>query len=120
MIGWVVPLAVTLVSTLWMGLINHRLTVNRTGVMFAFVLGCFFFLLALLTAVGDDVHRNWGAHARTVAWNSLLMWKVLLYFGSSLFCVAAFLAYHQGISLSMVFIVLAIVSAVAAQKCFES
>jgi len=33
--------------------------VNRAGVEFALVFGGFFFVLTLLTAVGDDIHRNW-------------------------------------------------------------
>ena len=42
----------------------------------------FFFVLTLLTAVGGDIHRNSGAHERTVAWNPLLVWKTYLCLGA--------------------------------------
>ena len=114
------PLAITLASTIWIGFTKHRLAVNRTGMEFAFAFGGFFFLLALITAVGDDVRRNWGVQTRTMAWNPLLMWKVLLYLCSAFFCAAAFLAYHQGAWLTVEFIVFSIGSAITAQRCFKS
>jgi hypothetical protein len=116
--GWAVPLAITLVGTLWTGLADHRLVSIRIGVEFAIAFGGFFFLLALLTAVGDDVRRNWGAQERIIAWNPLLMWKTFLYLGGLLFLVAAFLAYHQGVWLSVLFIGFAIGSTFAAKRCF--
>jgi hypothetical protein len=58
------------------------LAVNRNGVEFAITFGGIFFLLSLFTAVGDDIHRNWGAQERIVAWNSFLMWKTFLYLGA--------------------------------------
>jgi hypothetical protein len=117
-IGWAVPLAITLVDTMWIGLTKHRLAVNRITVEFALTFGGFFFVLTLLTAMGDDMRRNWDAQERTVAWNPLLMWKIFLYLGALFFFVAAFLAYHQGASLSVLFIGFAIGSALAAKKCF--
>jgi hypothetical protein len=48
------------------------------------------------------------------------MWKVLLYLSSAFFCVAAFLAYHQGTWLTVEFIVFAIGSAITAQRSFKS
>lgn len=119
-IGWAPPLAITLVSAMWTGLTTHRVAVNRAGVEFALVFGGFFFVLTLLTAVGDDIHRNRGAQERIVAWNPLLMWKTFLYLGAMLFFVAAFLAYHQGAWLSVLFIAFAIGSAIAAKKCFQT
>jgi hypothetical protein len=119
-IGWATPLAITLSGTIWTGLTKHRLAVNRVGVEFALAFGGFFFLLALLTAVGHDIHRNWGAQERIVTWNPLLMWKVFLYLGALVFSVAAFLAYHQGARLSVLFIAFAIGSAIAAKRCFQT
>jgi hypothetical protein len=59
MIGWLAPLVITLVDSIWTGLTKHRLAVNRVGVEFALSFGGFFFLLPLFTATGDDIHRNW-------------------------------------------------------------
>jgi hypothetical protein len=94
------------------------MAVNRISLEFALTFGGFFFVLPFLTAVGDDIHRNWDAQERTVAWNPLLMWKTLLYLGALFFFVAAFLAYHQGAWLSLLFIAFAVGSALAARKCF--
>ena len=118
MIGWLAPLVITLVDSIWTGLTKHRLAVNRVGVEFALSFGGFFFLLPLLTAVGDDIHRNWGAQECTVAWNPRLVWKTFLYLGALFFFVAAFLVYHQGVWLSVFFICCAIGSAITAKKCF--
>lgn len=51
-LGWVGPLAITLASTMWLGLTKHRLAVDRTGMEFAFAFGGFFFLLTLLDGCG--------------------------------------------------------------------
>ena len=117
-IAWAPPLAVVLVGAMWTGFTRHRLTVSRLNLEFALIFGGFFFVLTLLTAVGDDIHRNWGAHERTVTWNPLLVWKSFLCLGALFFFVAFFLAYHQGASLSVLFIAFAIGSAIAAKKCF--
>jgi hypothetical protein len=117
-IGWAPPLAIALVDTMWTGLTKHRLTINRINVEFALSFGGLFFVLSLFTAVGDDIRRNWGVQERTVAWNPYLVWKTFLYLGALFFFVAAFLAYHQGASLSVLFIVFAIGSAIATKKCF--
>jgi hypothetical protein len=116
-IGWAPPLTITLASTMWTGLTTHRVAINR-GVEFALVFGGFFFALTLLTAVGDDIRRNWGTQERIVAWNPFLMWKTVLYLGALLFFVAAFLAYHRGVWLSVLFIVFAVGSTFAAKRCF--
>jgi hypothetical protein len=118
MIGWLAPLGFTLVDSIWTSLTKHRLAVNRVGVESALSFGGFFFLLPLLTAVVDDIHRNWGAQERTVAWNPRLVWKTFLYLGALFSFVAAFLAYHQGVWLSVFFIGFAIGSAITAKKCF--
>jgi hypothetical protein len=47
------------------------------------------------------------------------MWKTFLYLGALFFFVAAFLAYHQGVWLSVFFIAFAIGSAITAKKCFR-
>jgi len=117
-IGWAPSLVITLVVTMWTALTQHRLVVNRVSVEFALTFGGFFFVLSLFTAVGDDIRRNWNAQERTVAWNPRLMWKTFLYLGAMLFFAAAFLAYHQGASLSVLFIVFAVSSALVAKKCF--
>jgi hypothetical protein len=74
-IGWAPPLAITLVDAIWTGITKHRLAINRTGMEFAMAFGCFFFLLFLLRALGDDIHRNRGVQEPIVAWNPLRMWK---------------------------------------------
>ena len=118
MIGWACPLAVILADAMWTGFTKHRLAINYIGVEFAIAFGGFFFLLSLLTAVGDDIHRNWGAQERIVAWNPSRIWKTFLYVGALFFFVAAFLAYRQGVSPSVFFIAFAIGSAITAKKCF--
>ena len=63
-LGWVGPLAITLASTMWLGLTKHRLAVNRTGMEFDFAFGGFFFLLTLLgrlwatTCAATGVHKS--------------------------------------------------------------
>jgi len=42
MIGWLAPLVITLVDSIWTGLTKHRLAVNRVGVEFALSFGGFF------------------------------------------------------------------------------
>ena len=117
-IGWAPPLGIILADGMWTGLTKHRLAVNRTRVEFALTFGGFFFVLSLLTAVGNDVYRNWGAQERIVAWNPLLMWKVFLYLGALFFFIAAFLAYHQGVHLSVLYIAFAAGSVIVAKECF--
>lgn len=119
-IGWAPPLVITLISAIWAGLTTHRVVVNRAGVELSLVFGGLFFGLTLLTAVGDDIRRNWGAQEPLVAWNPLLMWKTFLYLGALLFFVAAFLSYHQGAWLSVLFIAFAIGSGIAAKRCFQT
>jgi len=112
------PLVIVLLSTLWTGLTNNQWAVNRTGVAIALIFGGFFFLLAVVTAVGADIQRNWKSREPTVAWNPQLMWRTFLYLGTLFFFVAAFLAYHQGAWLSVGFLAFAVFSAVTAKKCF--
>jgi len=82
------------------------------------IFGGFFFFLALATAIGDDIQRNWKARERTLAWHPQLMWKVFLYLETVFFFVATFLAYNQGAWLSVLFLGFAIGSAITAKKCF--
>jgi len=112
------PFAVALLSSLWTGLRNGRWAINRVGVEFALIFGGFFFFLALATAIGDDIQRNWKARERTLAWHPQLMWKVFLYLETVFFFVATFLAYNQGAWLSVLFLGFAIGSAITAKKCF--
>jgi hypothetical protein len=46
------------------------------------IFGGFFFLLALVTAVSEDIRRNRTAMERTVAWNPQLMWRNFIYLGA--------------------------------------
>jgi hypothetical protein len=119
-IGWAVPLAIAFTRTTWMSFTRHRFAVDLANFEFALTFGGFFFILALLTAVGDDIYRNRTAEQPTIAWNPLLMWKVFLYIGALFFLVAALLAYHQGAWLSVLFIVFATGSLIAAKRCFET
>lgn len=48
-----------------------------------------------------------------------MMWKAFLYPGTLFFFIAAFLAFHQGASLSVLFIAFGIGSAIAAKRCFQ-
>jgi hypothetical protein len=114
------PLAIVLVSTLWVGLRTGRWTINRVGVELALIFGGFFFVLALATAIGDDVQRNWKTTERTLAWHPQLMWKTFLYLGAVGFLVAAFLAYHQGVWLTVEFLAFSVFSAIVAKKCFSA
>jgi hypothetical protein len=116
-IGWAAPLAVVLIKSLWIGLTKHRLVVNRDGLAFAAILGAFFFLLPLLTAVGDDFFRNRGVQDATIAWNPSLVVKTFLYLGALFFLVAAYLSYHQGAWISAGFILFSIASAITARVC---
>lgn len=113
------PLAAAILATTWTALTTRRWTISRTSVEFALIFGGFFFFLALITAVGDDIWRNWGAQERTVAWNPQVMWRTFIYLGALFFFVAAFLAYHQGVWLTVFFIAASIASAITARVCFE-
>jgi len=112
------PLAVAILFAIATGLTTHRWKINPTSIALALTFGGFFFFLALLTAIGNDIRRNWGAQERTVAWNSQLMWRTFICLGALFFLVAAFLAYHQGVWLSVFFIAFSIGSAIAAKVCF--
>jgi hypothetical protein len=114
----VAPLGIVLLGTLWGRFTAHHWALNRAGIAYAMVLGAFFFLLAFLTAVSDDIRRNWRALEPTVAWNPQRMWRNFLYLSTSFFFVAIFLAYHQGAWLSVAFLALAILSAITVKKCF--
>ena len=116
-IGWAGPLAYVLIATVWDGAIEKRLVVNWFGLRVGAVFGGILFLLTLVTAIADDIHRNWGREKRIPAWNPALMWKVFIYLGAGFFFVAAFLAYHQGVWLSVFFIAASIGCFVAAKKC---
>jgi hypothetical protein len=104
-----------LISSLWIGFTRHRLLVNRDGLTLAAIFGAFFFLLTFLTAVGHDLYRNRGTQKATIAWYPSLVWRIFLYGGALFFFVAAFLAYHQGVWLSVTFILFSISSAITAR-----
>ena len=112
----IAPLAIALLAGLWtMVRTGHW---SSTGIALAMVFGGFFFVLALVTAVGEDIRRNWTAQERTIAWNPQLMWRNFIYLGAVGFFIAAFLAYHQGAWLSVLFLAFSIGSLITARKCF--
>jgi hypothetical protein len=117
-IFWAPPLAVVLIGAVWLGLTNHHLAISRVGLGLAITFGAFFFLLAFLTAVGDDIHRNWRTQEPTVEWNARLVWKTFLYVGALFFIVASFFAYRQSVWTSVTFAFLSVGSAITARICF--
>ena len=114
----VAPLAIALLASLWTRIRTGHWTINPEGIAFALILGGFFFLLSLITAVGEDIRRNRTARERTVAWNPQLMWRNFIYLGAVGFFVAAFLAYHQGAWLSVFFLAFSVGAVITANKCF--
>jgi hypothetical protein len=112
------PLAVITAMSLLTALGTRRLIINRVGIELSFIFGGIFFLLAFLSAVIDDVQRNWKTQEPTVAWNPQLLWRNFIYLGAVGFFFAAFLAYHQGAWLSVFFLAFSIGSLVTARKCF--
>ncbi len=76
-----------------------------------------FFLLALLTSVAADVYRNRGVEQGTIEWNPALVWQAFLYLGAFFF-LPAFLAYHEGVWLSVGFVCFSIGSVITATFCF--
>lgn len=117
LVAWALPLALTLLATLWVELTQRRFIISRAGLAYAAIFGAFFFLLALTAAVGDDLHRNREAQEATVAWNPALVWRTFLYLSALFFLVAAFFAYHQGAWLSALFIFFFLGCATVAKVC---
>jgi hypothetical protein len=97
---------------------THRLVINRVGIELSIIFGGIFFLLAFLSAVIDDVQRNWKAQEPTVAWNPQKLWRNFIYLGAVGFLIAAFLAYHEGAWLGVFFLAFSIGSLITARKCF--
>src|SRR5215469_14476458 len=91
---WVLPLAVTLIGTVWIGITTHRLVVSRVGLGLSMTFGGGFFLLALLTSLAADVYRKRGVEEGTIEWNPALAWKAFLYLCAFFFLGSAFLACH--------------------------
>jgi hypothetical protein len=112
------PLAIAFLAMLWTGISTGLWTIDRVGVRLGLTFGGFFFVLALLTAIGADIWRNWGVQERTVAWSPELFLRNLIYFGALFFFVATFLSYHQGAWLSVLFFAFSIGSLITAKKCF--
>ena len=117
---WVLPLAVVLVGTTWIGVTTRHLVVNLVGLGLSLTFGGGFFLLALLTSVAADVNRNRGVEEGTIEWKPALVWKTFLYLGAFFFLVSAFLAYHEGVWLSVGFVCFSIGSAITATFCFRT
>lgn len=116
----VLPLAVVLIEAIWIGFTTHQLVLNRVGLGLGLTFGGGFFLLAFVTTVGADIYRNRGIQESTTEWNPSLVWKAFLYLGALLFFVLAFIAYHQGVWLSIAFICFSIGSVIAARFCFPA
>lgn len=117
---WLLPLAVGLTATLWIGITTHHLAMNRVSLGMSATLGGGFFCLALLTSVVADIHRNRRLGTKTIQWNPSTVWKTFIYLGAIFFLVAAFLSYHQGAWLSAGFIGFSIGSAIVAKFCFPT
>jgi hypothetical protein len=112
----IAPLAIALLAGLWtMVRTGHW---SSTGIALAIIFGGFFFVLALATAVGEDIRHNRTAQERRIAWNPQLMWRNFIYLGAVGFFVAAFLSYRQGAWLSLFFLAFSIGSLITARKCF--
>ena len=120
LIFWVVPLAVVLIGTIWIGVTTHHLVVSRAGLGLSMTFGGGFFLLALLTSVAADIYRNRGVEQGTIEWNPALVWQAFLYLGAFFFLVSAFLAYHEGVWLSVGFVCFSIGSVITATFCFRT
>jgi|SRR5271163_3092762 len=119
LIFWVLPLAVVFVGMIWIAVTTHQLVVSRVGLGLTITFGGGFFLLALVTSLAGDLYRNREVQKGTIEWNPALVWKAFIYLGAFFFLVAAFLAYHQGVWLSVGFICFSISSAIVATVCFQ-
>ena len=114
-----VPLLVVVVArSLLTSLGTHRFEISRLGIECSFILGGIFFLLAFLSAVVDDLLRNWKTQEPTVEWNPHLLWRNFIYVGAVMFFTAAFLAYQQGAWLTVVFLAFSIASLITCEKMF--
>lgn len=111
-------LVILLLVTLWTGFTTDHWAISHEGLAIALIFGGLFSVLALVTAVGSDIYRNRRAAEPTVAWQPQLMWRIFLYLGAIFFLAAAFLSYHQGAWLSVLFIAFAAFSAIVARKYF--
>ena len=113
------PLLVVVVArSLLTSLGTHRFEISRLGIECSFILGGIFFLLAFLSAVVDDLLRNWKTQEPTVEWNPQLLWRNFIYVGAVMFFTAAFLAYQQGAWLTVVFLAFSIASLITCEKMF--
>jgi hypothetical protein len=111
-------LAIVLVRSIRLSFRVHRVSIWRFGLEYAVIFGGFFFLMTFIAAVGADIRRNWSSTEPTVAWSSAITWQTFLYLGVVFFVTAAFLSYHQGWYLSVIFAVMAIGCGVVVRKCF--
>ncbi|MGE5113592.1 MAG: hypothetical protein ACM3JB_22235 [Acidobacteriaceae bacterium] len=71
----IAPLVITVFSSVWVRIRTGHWPI--AGIAFSLILGGFFFFLAFVTAVGEDMRRNWKAHDRTTTWNCQLIWPEL-------------------------------------------
>jgi hypothetical protein len=113
---WAVPLLLALVSAAVNAFAKHRWEISRKALVLAGFFGGFMFLLTLFTAIGNDIYANWGTAEREIVWDPLLVWRVFLYLGCLMFLGAAFMAYHQGLWLSVLFGFFSVASAIAAKR----
>jgi hypothetical protein len=119
LIFWTLPLAIVLAGMIWIAVTTRQLVVSRAGLGLTITFGGGFFLLALFTSLAADLYRNREVQEGTIEWNPVLVWKAFIYLGAFFFLAAAFLAYHQGVWLSVGFICLFISSAIVARVCFR-
>jgi hypothetical protein len=104
LIFWVLPLALVLVGMVWIAVTTHHVVVDRVGLGLTIAFGGGLFFLALITSLAADLYRNREVQEGTIEWSPALVWKAFLYLGAFFFLVAAFLAYHQGVWLSVGFV----------------
>ena len=112
------PLFAVILFPVWTLITRHRFLVSWEVLAYVAVMWGFFFLLMLLTAIGNDVYRNWNSQRPVVHYDPTLPWLVFMYVGTAGFTAAAFLSYQQGWYLSLLFGVMALGCLMAARKCF--
>lgn len=122
---WAPALAISALYGCWAGISSRSWSVVWnvlwSGCSFGAFLGGGFFAFVFAVALGDDLFRNRKRRERTLAWRPLLVWKVLLYAGGTMFGAFGVLSYRQegSFGLSAFFIAFAVGSVVAARHCLK-
>jgi hypothetical protein len=115
---WVPTLVIFLLAIPWFIVTRHRMILPWKTLEFGVAFGAFFGLPILLTAVGNDLYKNWKSSEPAIRYDPALPTKALLGFGALFFITSAFLSYHQGWHLSVFFGVMALGSLIVLRKCF--